>query len=123
MAAALFLKIKEEKYTMQLVLNIYDPVTKLISKQYTAETVDIMFGTVEDIIEVIDVEKLSDNMEWAKVIAVSMKKLKPLLKEVFVGVTDEELKNTKVKELIPLFINILRYMISEINGLSGSSKN
>lgn len=108
---------------MQLVLNIYDPVTKLISKQYTAETVDIMFGTVEDIIEVIDVEKLSDNMEWAKVIAVSMKKLKPLLKEVFVGVTDEELKNTKVKELIPLFINILRYMISEINGLSGSSKN
>lgn len=119
----LFLKIKEEKYTMQLVLNIYDPVTKLISKQHTAETVDIMFGTVEDIIEVIDVEKLSDNMEWVKVVTVSMKKLKPLLKEVFVGVTDEELKNTKVKELIPLFINILRYMISEINGLAGSSKN
>ena len=108
---------------MQLVLNIYDPVTKLISKQYTAETVDIMFGTVEDIIEVIDVEKLSDNMEWVKVITVSMKKLKPLLKEVFVGVTDEELKNTKVKELIPLFINILKYMISEINGLGGNSKN
>lgn len=108
---------------MQLVLNIYDPETKLISKQYTAETVDIMFGTVEDIIEVIDVEKLSDNMEWVKVITVSMKKLKPLLKEVFVGVTDEELKNTKIKELIPLFINILKYMINEINGLGGSSKN
>lgn len=113
----------EENNTMQLVLNIYDTDTKLIAKQYTAETVDIMFGTIEDIIEIIDVEKLSDDMEWVKVIALSMKKLKPLLKEVFVGVTDEELKNAKVKELIPLFLNILKYMMSEINGLGGNSKN
>ena len=108
---------------MQLVLNIYDPATKLISKQYTAETVDIMFGTVEDLIDIIDVEKLNDNMEWAKVIGVGMKKLKPLLKEVFTGVTDEELKNTKVKELVPLFINIFKYMMSEIAGLGNGSKN
>ena len=108
---------------MQLVLNIYDPQTKLIAKQYTAETVDIMFGTVEDIIDIIDIEKLDDNMEWVKVIGVSMKKLKPLLKEVFVGVTDEELKNTKIKELIPLFVNIFKYMLSEIKGLGNGSKN
>ena len=108
---------------MQLLLNIYDTETKKIAKQYTAETVDIMFGTIEDLIEIIDVDKLNDNMEWAKVIALAMKKLKPLLKEVFTGVTDEELKNTKVKELIPLFINILSYMMSEINGLGSGSKN
>lgn len=108
---------------MQLLLNIYDPKTKNIAKQYTAETVDIMFGTIEDVIEIIDIDKLNDNMEWAKVIALSMKKLKPLLKEVFTGVTDEELKNTKIKELIPLFINIFKYMISEIKGLGDDSKN
>lgn len=108
---------------MQLLLNIYDPVTRHIAKQYTAETVDIMFGTIEDLIEVIDVDKLNDNMEWAKFIAMSMKKLKPLLKEVFTGVTDEELKNTKIKELVPLFINIFKYMMKEINSLSDNSKN
>lgn len=108
---------------MQLLLNIYDPASKNIAKQYTAETVDIMFGTIEDLIEIIDVDKLNDNMEWAKVIALSMKKLKPLLKEVFTGVTDEEIKNTKIKELIPLFINIFKYMMSEINGLGSDSKN
>lgn len=108
---------------MQLLLNVYDLQTKNIAKQYTAETVDIMFGTIEDVIEIIDIDKLDDNMEWAKVIALSMKKLKPLLKEVFIGVTDEELKNTKIKELIPLFINIFKYMISEIKGLGGDSKN
>lgn len=108
---------------MELLLNIYDPETKIIAKQYTAETVDIMFGTVEDLIEVIDIDKLNDNMEWAKVIVLSMKKLKPLLKEVFVGLTDEELKNTKIKELVPLFISIIKYMISEIGSLGNGSKN
>lgn len=108
---------------MQLLLNIYDPQTKNIAKQYTAETVDIMFGTIEDLIEIIDVDKLNDNMEWAKVIVMCIKKLKPLLKEVFTGLTDEELKNTKINELIPLFINIIKYMFTEIKGLGGNSKN
>lgn len=108
---------------MELVLNIYDSQTRMIAKQYTAETVDIMFGTVEDVIDIIDIEKLDNDMEWAKVIAVAMKKLKPLLKEVFIGVTDEELKNTKIKELVPLFIKILKSMLGEIKGLGNDSKN
>ena len=52
----------------------------------------------------------------------SMKKLKPLLKEIFTGLTDEELKCASVKELIPLFKDIITFMINEINGL-GDSKN
>ena len=108
---------------MQLVLNIYDPVTKIITKQYTSETVDIMFGTIEDLIDVIDMDNLSNDMEWAKLIVMSMKKIKPLLKEVFTDVTDEELKNTKIKELVPLFINIFKFALDEIKGLGGNSKN
>lgn len=108
---------------MNLVLNIYDPQTKLIAKQYTAETVDIMFGTIEDLIDVIDMDNLNNDMEWVKIITLSMKKIKPLLKEVFTGVTDEELKNTKIKELIPLFIDIFKYSIGELKNLGGNSKN
>lgn len=108
---------------MQLVLNIYDPETKVIVKQYTVESIDILYGTFEDIIEAIDENKLDDNMELAKVILVSLKKIKPLLKQVFVGLTDEELKNAKVKELIPLFINIIKGMMSEFKSLGDGSKN
>ena len=108
---------------MQLLLNVYDPKTKLVAKQYRAETVDIMFGTIEDIIDIVDVDKLNDNMELAKVLMVAMKKLKPLLKEVFTGLTDEELKCTSIKELIPLFKDILNFMMNEINGLGANSKN
>lgn len=108
---------------MQLTLNIYNPQTKEVAKTYTTETVDIMFGTVEDLIDIIDMEKLDDTKELAKVILVAMKKVKPLLKEVFDGLTDEDLKNTKIKELVPLFMNIVRYAMSEINGLGDGSKN
>ena len=108
---------------MNLVLNIYDPDTKLIAKQYTEDTVDIMFGTVEDLIDIVDLDNLNNDMEWAKLIMLSMKKIKPLLKEVFDGLTDEELKHTKIKELIPLFINIIKFAISEINSMgSGGGK-
>jgi hypothetical protein len=108
---------------MNLILNVYNPETKLVDKQYTADTVDIMFGTIEDLIEVIDVDNLNDDMELAKLVLMSIKKIKPLLKEVFTGLTDEELKNTKVKELIPLFINIIKYMFTELKGLGSGSKN
>ena len=108
---------------MQLTLNIYDKKTKEVVKKYNAETVDILFGTVEDIIDIIDIDKLDDNMELAKILMIAMKKLKPLLKDVFVGLTDEELKCTSIKELIPLFKNIITFMINEINGLGDGSKN
>ena len=110
---------------MQLLLNIYDPETKIIAKQYKAESVDIMFGTIEDLIEIIDIDKLSEDndTELTKIILMSIKKVKPLLKEVFTGLSDDELKNTKIKELIPLFIDIVKYMFTEIKVLGGDSKN
>ena len=108
---------------MQLILNVYDPETKIVAKQLRAETVDIMFGTIEDIIDVIDIDKLDDNFEYAKIIFIAMKKLKPLLKDIFVGLTDEDLKNTKISELVPLFKDIFKFMMSEINGLGNGSKN
>lgn len=108
---------------MQLLLNVYNPETKLIEKQFKTETVDIMFGTIEDIIEIVDIDKLDNNLEYAKIILVAMKKLKPLLKDIFTGLTDEDLRNTKITELVPLFKDIIKYMMSEINNLGNGSKN
>lgn len=108
---------------MSLTLNIYDEKTKEVEKTYTAETIDIMFGTIEDVIDVIDMDKLDDNMTWAKVIGVSIKQLRPLLKEIFVGLTDEELKRTKIRELVPLFKDVFKFMMKEIKDLGGGGKN
>lgn len=108
---------------MQLLLNIYTEDNRVVDKQYKAEEVNILFGTIEDLIDLIDEDNLQDNMELAKVIVKSMKKLKPILKQVFVGVTDEELRLTRTNELVPLFIQIVKYMFTQVNSLGDGSKN
>jgi hypothetical protein len=103
-----------------LLLNIYDENNAVITKQHKAEEVHILFGTIEDLIDLLDENVLNDNAELAKVLIKAMKKLKPILKQVFTGVTDEELKYTRTDELVPLFMQILGYMFNQVNSLGGS---
>lgn len=103
-----------------LLLNIYDENNAVITKQYKADEVHILFGTIEDLIDLLDENVLQNNNELAKVLIKAMKKLKPILKQVFVGVTDEELKFTRTDELVPLFMQILAYMFTQVNSLGGS---
>lgn len=102
-----------------LKLNIYDG--KSIEKTYVAEEIDIMFGTVEDLLDVIDFDNLNDEKEVVKVVIKTLNNLKPFLKQIFDGLTDDEIKRTKVKELVPLFVDIVKYTMDELKALM--SKN
>ena len=103
-----------------LKLNIYNG--KEIEKTYVAEEIDIMFGTVEDLLEVINFDNLKDENEVVKVVIATLKNLKPFLKQIFDGLTDEEIKRTKVKELVPLFVKIVTYSIEELKSLMGKNQ-
>ena len=50
----------------------------------------------------------------AKVLAHSMDIVKPLLKDIFEGLTDEELRNTKISEIVDALSNIVTYSINQI---------
>ena len=104
----------------ELKLNIYSGSGREIVKTYTAEQFDIMFGTVEDILETIDFDNLSDEQQVVKTVTAMLGKLKPFLKQIFDGLTDEEIKCTKVKELVPLFADIVFYMLDEMKGITVS---
>ena len=103
---------------MDLKLNIYEK--RKVIKTYTAETYDLMFGTVEDLLDVIDIDNIqADNRTEllkavAKVLAHSMDIVKPLLKDVFDGLTDEQLRNTKISEIVDALSNIVTYSINQI---------
>ena len=102
-----------------LKLNIYNG--KTIEKTYIADEIDIMFGTVEDLLDVIDIDNLNDEKEVVKVVIKTLNNLKPFLKQIFDGLTDDEIKRTKVKELVPLFVDIVKYTMDELKALM--SKN
>jgi hypothetical protein len=104
---------------MELKLNIYNG--KEITKTYTADTYEIMFGTMEDLIELIDLDGLqsSDNVELLKiaqkVVTSGLGIIKPMLKEVFDGLTDDELRNTRVKDLAIILVEIVKFSIVQIS--------
>lgn len=111
---------------MELKLNIYEK--KKIVKTYTTETYDLMFGTVEDLIDLIDLDKLKtgSDVELLKLVGdVVMKGLnviKPLLKDIFEGLTDDELRNTKTSEIAAVLVEIVKFTITQISR-GGNEKN
>lgn len=87
-------------------LNIYKADNKAeIEKTYSVEGFNIMLGTVEDILDVIDVDKLDDKKEITRMVVKGYKKIKPLLFDIFPGVTEEELRRTKISELITVMVD------------------
>lgn len=104
---------------MELKLNIYNK--KEIEKTYVNDTYDLMFGTVEDFLELINVDEMKTGSDAEIVLLVGkalpkgMGTIKKLLKDVFNEITDEELKKTKVKEITRVLVNIVKYSITEIN--------
>ena len=103
-------------------LNIYSAEDKKkVEKVYTAETYDLMFGTVEDIINIVDVDKLNDQIAVAGMVMKCWGQLKPFIKDVFIGVTDDELKRVKVKELIPTFAEIFKSIVNSFDLLKSGN--
>ena len=107
-------------------LNIYEK--RKIIKTYEAETYDLMFGTVEDFIDLVDLDKLQTGSDAeiiklaGDVVLKGMNVIKPLLKDVFEGLTDEELRNTKVSEIASVLIEIIKFAVTELSkGANGKN--
>jgi hypothetical protein len=104
---------------MELKLNIYKN-SKEVEKTYISNECDIMFGTCENIISLMDLDFLNDDdntqlvVMATKIVRGSLNEVKDLLKEVFPEVTDDELKHTKVKELVNLILEIVKFTFTGI---------
>ena len=103
---------------MELKLNIYEK--KKVIKTYTAETYDLMFGTVEDLVDLINLDKLETGTDAeiirlvGNVVIKGMDIIKPLLKEMFEGLTDDELKNAKVSEIATALVEVVKFSVLQI---------
>ncbi|MDE6019676.1 MAG: hypothetical protein K2H01_01585 [Ruminococcus sp.] len=110
---------------MELTLNIYKN-NKEIEKTYKASEFDLMWGTMEDLLSAVGVDgldNLNDTAALSKIISALLPQVKPLLKQIFDGVTDSEIRRTKAKELVPIFIEAFTYAFSELGVLSNKSGN
>ena len=91
-------------------LNIYKN-QKEIEKTYEVEAYDLMYG----------IEDSASEHEMLKVISANRNKITDLLMDVFAdeGLTEEELRRIKLKELVPFFVDLFEYVYKTF----GAEKN
>lgn len=102
-----------------LKLNIYNDDKTTIAKTYTAEGYDLMLGTLQDIFSIIDLDKITpgNEMEIAKMAVRGFDQVAPILRDVFPGATNEELRHTKTRELVLLFVDLAREAVGTLRPL------
>lgn len=99
-------------------LNIYDK--KNCVKTYTADTYDLMFGTLEDIAEAVNLDGLKEGtdaeiIKMAAQLAINCKDtVSDLMKDIFDGITDDELRHTKVSEIAEVLLEVVKYTLTEM---------
>lgn len=82
-------------------INIMDAKDKTkIEKTYEVSGYDLMMGTVEDFMAIIDIDALEDRAAVAKMVLKGMSQIKPLIIDVFPEMTDDEFKRVKVNDLV-----------------------
>lgn len=104
-------------------LNVYEK--KQIVKTYEVDTYDLMFGVLEDVADAIKLDELKTgtDVEIVKMagnlVVNSMETVKDLLKDIFEGLTDEEIKKCKVSEIAMVLVDVVKFTIKQLNkGLS-----
>lgn len=107
-------------------LNIYRNQHE-VEKTFEVDGYDLMYGTVEDIfgiLEAVDMDKLDGGNadlgdDVFKVVQANRQKLNDLILDIFPDMTAEDLRKVKVKDLIPFFVELFRYVMDSF----GKSKN
>ena len=100
-------------------LNVYKN-QKEVEKVLSIDAYDLMYGTVEDIFEVLDeVDDKSGEKELLKAVQKHRHKINRLLLDVFPEATEDDLRKIKLKELIPFFIELFAF----VNASFGTEKN
>ena len=99
---------------MQITLNIYNKQKEIV-KTHTAEGYDLMMGTIEDFMDIIDVEAINDTTALAKMVIKGYKQIKPLMQDIFPKLTDEEFKGIKLADLVTVIANTGAAVIGNLN--------
>ena len=107
-------------------LNIYKK--KKVVKTYTVNEYDLMWGTIEDIIQAVDLDKLENINEDAivelvgRLLVTSFDTVRELILDIFEDMTEEELKQTKVVEIARVLIDVVIYTVVKIEGSFNAEK-
>ena len=118
---------------MEIKLNVYKTRSlKIIEKTYSVSDFRLSFGACEDILNAINVDLFTGSLdalsdegkasEMMKMVIDALPVIKDILKDVFEGLTNDELKRTSIQDIIQVVIQIVQYAMASL-GNSVTPKN
>lgn len=108
----------------EIKLNIYKATDKKeVEKTYTTKGYKLMYGTVKDFLSIIDLDKIDDTAEVAKMIMKGYDQIEPLLLDIFPEMLEEELRRTGIDDIIEVIIQTAKAVGENLGLLKGKGKN
>lgn len=98
---------------MELEITVYDDNDQVV-KTCNANTVDLRFGQISAIMELLDIESVNDSVELMRIVNKAWKQLTQILTKIFPEMEEDDWNNVKISELLPVVVLILKSSIAEM---------
>ena len=103
-------------------LNVYDENDNII-KTVEAQFVELRFGTIRKLMELLNVENIDDTGELLKTVYQAWDKLTSIMNKMFPDLDEDDWDNLKLSEVVPVLLQILRTSFVQILSIPTESKN
>lgn len=108
---------------MKLTVNIYDETGRNVVRTARAEMFDLSMGTVRRLMKLLKIEDTKNTVQVLNALTGAWDEIVAVLGCVFPDVTDDEWDTVKVKEIVPLVVNIAKYAVTDAMTIPSDSKN
>lgn len=98
---------------MNISIKVYGEKNKVV-KECTAQTVNIKFGVIRAIMELLKADTISDSTELVKRVLGAWDQLIKLLDGSFPDMTDDDWNNVDLKDVTKCVWDILAFTIKEV---------
>lgn len=103
-------------------LKVYDKKGN-VKKTVKAEMIDLEFGTIRSLMELLKIEDVKDTSGLLRSVYSAWDEITDILDQAFPTMKKSDWDHVKLKELIPMLLDILRYSFSEILTIPNEEKN
>lgn len=105
-----------------LKLNVYDDEDKVV-KTVEANAVDLRYGTIRSLMELLNIENIEDTSELLKKVYSAWNQITRILNRVFPDMDEKDWDNVKLSELMPLLVFILKSAFTQMLAIPNDPKN
>lgn len=108
--------------TKEIKINIYDSTGEVV-KEATARPLDLRFGSIRKLMQLLKIESITDTFEMMKTVLDVWDELTGILSECFPDIAPDEWDGVKVNELMPVIVQIMRAAFYEMLTIPTDKKN